>query len=111
MLDDVKPVRANELATLPAEKRYAVAGLVVGRQRPATAKGTTFVTLEDETGSANLIIWQDVWERYRLAAQTAGIMIAWGRLQRQNEVIHIIVDRIEDVSEKLAIQPQSRDFH
>ena len=81
------------------------------RQRPSTAKGITFVTLEDDTGTVNLIIRQDVWERYRKAAFQASVMLAGGRLQREREVIHILADQLEDISHLLAAVPaRSRDF-
>lgn len=103
--------RADELATLPVDRQYRVAGLVIGRQRPQTAKGVTFVTIEDETGSINLIVWPDVWEKHRLIARSSRIMLVTGKLQRENEVIHIVVQRLQDVSHTLAqIKAQSRDF-
>ncbi|MEZ6065102.1 MAG: hypothetical protein R3B90_05215 [Planctomycetaceae bacterium] len=105
-------VQARELATLPVDQRYKVAGLVLLRQRPGTAKGITFVTLEDETGPANLIIRQEVWERNRAVASQAGAVIAHGQLQRVGPVIHLLVDRLQDLSRELAELPRrSRDFH
>ena len=81
------------------------------RQRPSTAKGITFVTLEDESGTANLIIRQEVWERHRRVAARASAMIAYGVLQRQNEVIHLLVNRLQDLAEFLApVEIRSRDF-
>ena len=89
----------------------ASAGLVLVRQRPGTAKGITFVTLEDETGMANLIIRQDVWERFYQVARTAAAYIAHGRLQKQEEVIHVLVTKLENLAETLqGLQSQSRDF-
>lgn len=91
---------------------YRVAGLVLVRQRPATAKGITFMTLEDETGSVNLIVRPPVWERYSRAARHAAALIASGRLQAQDGVIHLIVDRLEDVTDKVpSLGRMSRDFH
>jgi error-prone DNA polymerase len=111
LLDELKVIRADQLATYPAEKRLKVAGLVLLRQRPATASGITFVTLEDETGIINLIVRPQVWERCRQAARSAKIMLAHGRLQRQGEIIHVLVTRIENLTPKLAeIQAKSRDF-
>ena len=82
------------------------------RQRPATAKGVTFVTLEDETGTVNLIVHQATWRRYRRAARTSVAMVAHGRLQKDREVIHVLVTRLEDLSESLAeLSVRSRDFH
>ncbi|MGE3807764.1 MAG: hypothetical protein AB7K24_24130, partial [Gemmataceae bacterium] len=86
-------------------------GLVIMRQRPATAKGITFVTLEDESGQANLIVRQDVWERYRRAARHATALLAHGVLQRDGLIIHLLVDKLDDVSMLLTgILSQSRDF-
>ncbi len=103
-------VPAAALTTLKNGMRLKVAGLVLLRQRPATAKGITFVTLEDETGIINLIVRQEIWERYRRAAKTAKIMLAHGTLQRQKEIIHVLVTKLENFSAKLAIEAQSRDF-
>jgi len=103
-------VPAEALATLKDGIRVKVAGLVLLRQRPATAKGITFVTLEDETGIVNLIVRQEIWERYRRAAKTAKIMLAHGTLQRQKEIIHVLVTKIDNFSARLAIDATSRDF-
>jgi error-prone DNA polymerase len=78
---------------LKADRRYRVAGLVLVRQRLGTAKGITFMTLEDETGT-NLIVRPPVWERFRRVGREARL-IAWGLLQRQDGVIHLIVDRLK----------------
>jgi error-prone DNA polymerase len=111
LLDEMKVVPSSELSHLPVDRRYRVAGLVLLRQRPSTAKGITFVTLEDETGTANLIIRQDVWERYQPIASRAGALIVHGQLQRLDEVIHLLVDRMEDLSRRLeGVESRSRDF-
>ncbi|MEX0703604.1 MAG: OB-fold nucleic acid binding domain-containing protein, partial [Planctomycetales bacterium] len=111
LLDKLRVVRARDLATLPADRRYKVGGLVLLRQRPSTANGITFVTLEDETGMANLIVRQDVWEKYRRVARRASAMIVHGRLQRQEGVIHILADKLEDLSRQMAaVDVPSRDF-
>jgi error-prone DNA polymerase len=89
-----------------------VAGIVLVRQRPGTAKGITFVTLEDETGTINLIIRQDIWQKFYRVARTAAAFLAYGRLQREQEVIHVLVSKLEDLSDLLAgLGSQSRDFH
>jgi error-prone DNA polymerase len=81
------------------------------RQRPSTAKGITFVTLEDETGTANLVVKQQTWDRFDQVARRASAMIAYGKLERKNEVIHVVVHRLEDMSDRLAsIGHRSRDF-
>ena len=110
-LEERQVVPTRALADLPVDRRYKVAGLVLLRQRPSTAKGITFVTLEDEFGTANLIVRQEVWERYHSVASRAGAMIAHGRLQRLDSVIHLLVDRMENLSHLLAgVNSRSRDF-
>ena len=103
---------AAALKDLKAERRYRVAGLVLVRQRPQTAKGITFMTLEDETGTVNLIVWPHVWERYRRVGRLARAVIATGLLQRQDSVMHLIVDRLQDLTKELPdLGHVSRDFH
>lgn len=105
-------VKTAELQTLEADKAYRVAGLVLSRQRPGTAKGVTFMTLEDETGTANLIIWRHVWERFSRVARQAQALIVTGVLQRQDGVVHLIVKRFEDLTPAvLGVGQKSRDFH
>ncbi len=104
---------AADLANTADKTAVKVAGLVVMRQQPSTAKGTVFVTLEDETGSVNLIVWKRVWARYRAVARSAVALLVEGPLQRgPGGVTHVVASRIEDVSRfvhRLAIK--SRDFH
>jgi error-prone DNA polymerase len=110
-LDALGVVPAGGLKTRPHGKAVCVAGIVLVRQRPATAKGITFVTLEDETGTANLIVRPGVWKRCREAAMGATLLLARGTLQRQGEIIHVLVAGLEDLSGRLsALGPQSRDF-
>ena len=82
--------------------RLKVAGLVLVRQRPGTAKGVTFLTLEDETGSANIVIWKDVFEANRRIAMAGAFIEVEGRLQRTGEVIHLVAERFADHSFRLA---------
>jgi error-prone DNA polymerase len=110
-LERLGAVPAVRLATWPNGKPVRVAGVVLVRQRPGTAKGITFVTLEDETGQANLIIRPDVWRKFRQAAMGATILLAHGRLQREGLVIHVLVSRLENLSERMEeLTSQSRDF-
>src|SRR5262249_26928304 len=112
-LDSLGIASAARLAELDNDCWVSVAGIVLLRQRPSTAKGITFVTLEDETGTVNLIIRVEVWERYRRVARTAVAMIAHGRLQRDpdSDVTHVLVGRVEDLTAKLAaLATRSRDF-
>ncbi|MCI0380764.1 MAG: hypothetical protein L0215_24540, partial [Gemmataceae bacterium] len=110
-LDQLGVARATDLATLPPGRHLKVAGIVLLRQRPSTAKGITFVTLEDETGMANLIVRQQVWDSYRRVAYTAHALLAHGFLQREAGVIHVLVTKLEDLSARLAeLHARSRDF-
>ena len=110
-LDAMGIVPAQELKKWPHNRPVKVAGLVLMRQRPSTARGITFVTLEDETGIANLIIRQAVWERHYPVARRASAMIADGRLERKRDVIHIVVNRLEDLTDQLEkLRNRSRDF-
>jgi error-prone DNA polymerase len=107
-----KVLPAGQLAALRDSRMVRVAGLVLVRQRPGTAKGITFMTLEDETGVANLVIKQDVWNRFRRPARQAVALVAHGRLQNRQGVVHVVVSRLEDLSEWLTgLDSQSRDFH
>jgi error-prone DNA polymerase len=101
----------NRLAHVESDRRYRIAGVVLLRQRPATAKGITFVTIEDETGTANLIIHMNTWERFRPVARGASAFMARGLLQRQHGICHLLVDRLDDLTDVLgAVTTRSRDF-
>ena len=110
-LDARRITPASRLASSRDGQFLRVAGLVLLRQRPSTAKGITFVTLEDETGIINLIVQPQVWERHHQAARTATVLMAHGVLQRHESIIHVLVGRLEDLSHNLAqIATSSRDF-
>ncbi|GAN81433.1 error-prone DNA polymerase [Acidocella aminolytica] len=83
-------------------KRLEVAGLVLVRQRPGSAKGVMFITIEDETGIANLVIWPAIFEQYRPIVMSATTIAVQGFVQREGEVVHFIVGRIADLSSELA---------
>ncbi len=95
-------VEAAALAELPKDRRVRVAGLVLVRQRPGTAKGVIFATLEDETGVANVIVWPDVFARRRKVLLSASLLAVEGPLQREGLVIHVIAERLVDLSPRLA---------
>jgi error-prone DNA polymerase len=78
-----------------------VCGLVIVRQRPGSAKGVTFATLEDETGVANVVIWRKLYEARRRVVLAARLMRATGRIQRDGDVIHVVAEEIEDLSQLL----------
>ncbi len=102
LLDRHGAVTALALRNLPDGARVAVGGLVLIRQRPGTAKGVVFLTLEDETGSANAVIWQKVFTPNRRTVMTASFLLVRGRLQRAGEVIHLVAERFTDLTGKLA---------
>ena len=89
---------AARLNEPPVGARVCVAGLVLVRQRPGTAKGVIFVTLEDETGTANIVVWANVYERFRRAVISGRLLRVTGRLQREAGVVHIVAELIEDLS-------------
>jgi error-prone DNA polymerase len=93
---------AGRLADIPSGRRLSVAGLVLVRQRPGTAQGVIFATLEDETGIANIIVWPKVFERYRPIVLGSRLLKVTGRLQSEQGVIHIVAERLEDWSSLLA---------
>ncbi len=109
----VRPTRdLSDAGMTPAGARIAVAGLVLIRQRPSTASGIVFITIEDETGVANLIVRPDVYERYRRVARHSGTIIAHGKVERQGIVVHVLVSRLERFTNTVApVTSRSRDFH
>ncbi|SDC32605.1 OB-fold nucleic acid binding domain-containing protein [Ruegeria marina] len=94
-------LRACDLGLPPEGARVAVAGLVILRQRPGTAKGVIFVTLEDETGVVNVIVWRKIYERFRRAVIAGRMLRVTGRMQRAHSVTHVIAEKIEDISDML----------
>ena len=89
---------AKELTSVDNDSRITTVGLVLARQRPGTAKGVIFATLEDETGVANIIVWPKTFERFRRIVLTARLLKVTGRLQREGIVTHLIAERLEDCS-------------
>lgn len=105
-------ITAAEMHRLPHGRRARVAGLVLIRQRPGTASGVVFITLEDETGVANLIVRPKVFDRYRAAARHAGLLVCDGLVERQGQVVHVMARQLYDRSNLLGgIEFASRDFH
>jgi error-prone DNA polymerase len=78
------------------------AGLVLVRQRPGSAKGVIFMTLEDETGIANAVLWVKTFEKYRRVVLSAGMVGIYGKIQREGEVVHLVAHRLTDLSQALA---------
>ena len=114
-----------------AGKRVSVAGVVLVRQRPGTAKGVIFITLEDETGIVNVVVWPKVFEKNRRTVMTAQFLLVRGKIEREGLVIHVVADELIDLSHELkrlgdgtagmprtdremregSWKPKSRDFH
>lgn len=104
--------RQTELKDLSNGRFVQVAGLVTGRQRPGTAKGTIFLTLEDETGNINVVIWKRTQEHFRDVLLGAQLILVKGRVETDGEVIHVIAGALFDYSSRLeGFQIKSRDFH
>ncbi len=118
-LSEKRCVRASELASLRDGRHVRVGGRVILRQRPGTAKGVTFVTLEDETGSINLVLFEAVWNRFFPITQTCNAWLVEGKLENKQGVIHVIAGRITDLAGQVnglrppgvdAFEMKSRDF-
>lgn len=104
-------IPAEQLARFPNDKPVKVAGIVLLRQRPSTSKGITFVTIEDETGTANLVVHAKTWERFRQITRLSQAWIVHGKVECKDTVIHVVVRRIEDLSGRLSsLTTKSRDF-
>jgi error-prone DNA polymerase len=89
-----------------------VSGLVTCRQRPHTAKGVVFITIEDETGMANIVVWSNVGERQRKEMLGAQLLTVYGHVERQGEVVHVIAGRLQDDTAMLGkLEVTSRNFH
>ncbi len=97
----MRTLTCAELALTPDRSRSRVSGIVVTRQRPGTASGVIFVTLEDETGIANVIVWPKTYERFRRAVISGRLLRVTGQLQREGSVSHLIAWRVEDLSHLL----------
>ena len=103
---------AGELRQLPSGAPARTAGIVTGRQRPGTASGTVFVTLEDETGYVNVIVWPHLIERQRRELLGSKLMGVEGTLEREGEVMHLVAKRLSDHSDLIGLlEVESRDFH
>ena len=119
-LEKLKIVKAENLSLLPHGSFVRAAGLVTCRQRPDTASGVVFVTLEDESGCVNVVVWRDLLERQRRELLAARLLAVEGVIQREGLVVHLLARRLEDHSGLLgqlrgkaqgALRVRSRDFH
>jgi error-prone DNA polymerase len=104
---------STDLATLPHGSRVQVAGLVVARQRPGTAKGIVFMLLEDEDGTINLIVPPEVYERHRLTVRTEPLVVGNGRLERHpaaGGAINVLVDSLTTLDAPDLVLAEVKDF-
>ncbi|MBP1805861.1 error-prone DNA polymerase [Rubellimicrobium aerolatum] len=100
-LDAQGYLTAQDLATARDRQKVRLAGLVLVRQRPGSAKGTCFITLEDETGTMNLVIWPKVMETYRKVVMQARLLAVEGHVQREVEIVHVVAERLVDRTDAL----------
>lgn len=108
----VRVQRAADLVQLRSGQKVRVAGVVTHRQRPETASGVVFISLEDETGLSNLIVWPSIQAQQREAIFASRLMVVEGELQSESGVIHVITHRARDYSRWLGqLAVSSRDFH
>ncbi|MEM7294847.1 MAG: OB-fold nucleic acid binding domain-containing protein, partial [Pseudomonadota bacterium] len=111
-LNEVGVVTAKGLWNIENDRTARAAGVVIGRQRPGTASGVIFVTLEDETGQANVIVWPKVAEAQRQALLQSGILEVTGQVQKEDGVLHLIARKLRNLDYMLpALVTNSRDFH
>lgn len=103
---------AAEINAARHGQRVRVCGLVTCRQRPHTAKGVVFVTIEDETGMANIVVWGNVGDRQRKELLGSQLLTVYGHVERQGEVVHVIAGRLQDDTALLGnLEVASRNFH
>jgi error-prone DNA polymerase len=102
---------AAAIADAPHGRLVRTAGIVIGRQRPGTASGVIFMTLEDETGTSNIIVWNDLFERQRREVLGSRLLAVYGTVEREGRVVHVLAGRLADLTPLLGELPtRSRDF-
>jgi error-prone DNA polymerase len=103
---------AEDLSKAKHGQWIRTTGIVTCRQRPATASGVIFVTLEDETGNSNIIVWNDLAERQRRELLASRLLAVRGQVQKQGLVVHILAKELTDLSPMLgSLKTESHDFH
>jgi error-prone DNA polymerase len=101
---------SRDLARAANGEQVSTAGLVICRQRPGTASGVVFITLEDEAGFVNLILWANTFDRWRYVATTSSMLVAHGKVECQGDVVYVVPDRLEKL-QLFEVPSMSRDFH
>jgi error-prone DNA polymerase len=102
-LDQRGVLRCEQLTAAASGARVAVSGLVLVRQRPGTASGVVFMTLEDETGIANVVVWPKVFEKLRAVVIGARFVAVTGKMQSESGVVHVVAERMEDLTPMLGL--------
>jgi error-prone DNA polymerase len=102
---------AEDVALMRDGRSTDYVGMVICRQRPGTASGVTFMTLEDETGFVNLVVWQRTFDEHAILAKTSLLLGITGKVQRTEGVVHLIAETLWDPQVKLQADVRSRDFH
>ncbi|MGW8248948.1 MAG: OB-fold nucleic acid binding domain-containing protein, partial [Acidiferrobacterales bacterium] len=103
---------SNDLKSLVHGSRVAISGVVISRQRPGSATGVVFVTLEDEFGHANIIVWNSLVQSQRKELLNSKLLGVFGEVQRDGKVIHVVAHRLVDLTGQLQqLSLRSRDFH
>jgi error-prone DNA polymerase len=113
-LDQLQVAPASKLNTLKNGQFLKVCGLITVRQRPSTAKGVLFITIEDETGFVNLVVWQKTFEKYRKEILQSRLLMVAGKLQIAGEVIHVVVNSCFNMNEMMKLdigRPAARSIH
>ena len=105
LLDKDAILTCAELCSLQNNSFASIAGFVIVKQMPSTAKGTVFLTLEDETGTSNVICWNSVYRRFRDQVVFSSFLLVHGQLQREKEVSHLIASNVRDISSLLKLIP------
>ena len=114
-----KCTKAENLVSIRHDHFVCVSGIVTCRQRPSTATGIIFLTLEDETGNSNIVIWKTILDRYRSEVLQGQLLLIKGIVEREGEVVHVVASHIQDLSYKLGelsktdrdLSLSSRNFH
>ncbi len=101
-------ISADQLPALNHGRKVSLAGLVLVRQKPGSAKGVCFVTIEDETGVANLVIWPKLFDHFRPVIMSSRLLVVHGRMQTDGRVIHVVAERLENRSDRLDALAQER---
>ena len=103
---------AARVSSMPNARRIRYVGMVICRQRPSSASGVTFYTLEDETGFVNVVVWRQVYQRHRLLARTSRILGVTGKIQSAEGIVHLIAEELWAPPLRVHTEaPKSRDFH